>query len=391
MIKKPAFISPIQKVKAGVVRYAGVSLDNATADGCYPVDAFHAGFATMHEEDWRVFELTPANAAEMVAQANADLAAGKKIRGNYGHDRSGPIAAQVARVEFTAEGGVRQLVKWTERAQAAIRAGEYEGTSPEFLAKVVLDDKGNPKEVNGRVLMQPFALVGFALDNDPAMPELAIAANTEQEQPEGAKEEPIMETKKLAAMLGLPETATNEECERALEAAAADKKTVECPKCGMKFKASAEKQHSCEPVTVEAVAAAVLAKIDPDKLAAGIMDGAVAKAKEAIRAENHETACVAAVATAIMGGRVKKSEREQALKLAKVDLEAFKTMTASMKVVAPVAPVYRAGGDAAPGSIDENDPGNDEAFVEAAEKRATEKKIPIMQAARELRAEAAAK
>lgn len=376
---KPKFIDPIQRVKAGAVRFASVSLENATADGLYPVDAFHPGRAEMHEQDWRQFELTTENAREMVATANADIASGKpakKLRGNYGHDRSGPKAAEVVRVELTAEGGVRQLVRWTERAQAAIRADEWDGTSPEFLAKVVLDEKGNPQEVNGRVLMQPFALTGFALDNDPAMPDLAIAANTEPHAPEQGKEATV-DMKKLALKLGLPETTTPEDVEKAL-----DEKLKPAPEAG----------GAPDAAVVAAVAASVLAQLDPKKLAAEIGEGAKAAAMEAIRAENHEAGCAAAVDGAIRGGRVKKSEREQALKLAKADLEAFKTMTASMKAVAPVAPVYQAGG-AAPLSegIDENDPGNDEAFVEAAEKRATEKKISILQAAREIRAEAAAK
>ena len=385
-MKKPAFINPIQKVKAGVVRSAGVSLDNATADGCYPVDAFKPGFAEMAEEDWRVFELTPADAAEMVATANADLAAGKKLRGNYAHDRSGPIAAQVARVEFTAEGGVRQLVKWTERAQTAIRAGEYEGTSPEFLARVVLDDKGNPKEVNGRVLMQPFALMGFALDNDPAMPDLAIAANTESQQPDTGKEDLVI--KKLALKLGLPETATAEDVEKAFDA---------------KMKPAEKPKTEESAVTVEAVAAAVLAKIDPAGLAKEIRAAAVKEATEAFRAETHEKAVVQTVDAAIRGGRIKKSERDAALaqaagkcpKCATVNpaaLESFKTMTASMKVVAPVTPIYQAGASVAnpnPEGVKDEDLGNDEAFVEAAEKRSAEKKIDILTAARQLRAEAA--
>jgi len=314
----------------------------------------------------------------MVATANADIASGKKkLYGNYGHDRSGPRAAEVKRVELTADGGVLQIVEWKERAQAAIRAKEYDGTSPEFLARVVLDEKGNPKEVNGRVLMQPFALTGFALDNDPAMPDLAIAANTETEGPEKGKGE-IMETKRLAAMLGLPETATNEECEKALEVKLKPAPVVTAPP-------------AADAAIIAAVAERVLAAIDPKKLATEIREGAKADAMAAIRAENHDAACTASVDAAIMGGRVKKSEREQALKLAKMDLEAFRTMTASMKVVAPVAPVYVPGGSGDPTSVDENDPGNDEAFVEAAEKRSTEKKISILQAARELRAEAAAK
>lgn len=392
MIHKPRFIDKIQRIHAGAIRLAKLdSAATATADGSFPVDAFPPGLAPMAEDDWRQFRMTAENAVKMVDKANVDLAAGKKLRGNYGHDRSGPIACQIVRAEISPGGGVRAFVNWTERASASIRAGEWEGTSPEFYARVIQDENGDPIEENGRVLMEPFELVGLALDNDPAMPTLAIAANTEPEQPEGAKGEPIMETKVLAAMLGLPETATNEDCKQALEAAAADKKTVECPKCGMKFKASAEKQHACEPVTIEAVAAAVLAHLDPKKLAAEIGAAAKTQALEAFRAEEHEKAVVQTVDAAIRGGRVKKSERDAALKVAKADLESFKTMTASMKVVAPVSPIYQAGGEATPGSIDENDPGNDEAFVEAAEKRATEKKIPIMQAAREIRAEAAAK
>ena len=379
MIQKPKFIDRVQRVKAGAVYFAGLSLENATADGYFPVDAFKAGMAEMHEQDWRQFELTPENAKEMVATANADIASGKpakKLRGNYGHDRSGPKAAEVKRVELTAEGGVRQLVQWTERAQADIRAGEWDGTSPEFYARVVLDEKGNPKEVNGRVLMQPFALTGFALDNDPAMPELALAANTEPQQPETGKEDLVI--KKLALKLGLPETATAEDVEKAL-----DEKLKSAPPPVVTA------PPAVDSAVVAAVAERVLAAIDPKKLATEIREGAKADAMAAIRAENHEVAVAAAVDLAIRGGRVKKSEREQALKLAKADLEAFKTMTASMKAVAPVAPLYTPGGTQTPGSVDENDPGNDDAFVEAAEKRAAEKKIPILQAARELRAEAA--
>jgi len=334
LIQKPKFIDKVQRIQAGAVRFAGLSLDGATADGFYPVDAFKPGLASMHEEDWRQFELLPENAREMVATANADISSGKKkLRGNYGHDRSGPKAADVARVELTAEGGVRQLVKWTERAQASIRAGEWDGTSPEFLAKVVLDEKGNPKEVNGRVLMQPFALTGFALDNDPAIPDLAIAANTESEAPEQGKEATV-DMKKLALKLGLPETTTPEDVEKAL-----DEKLKPAPPPVVTA------PPAVDSAVVAAVAERVLAAIDPKKLATEIREGAKADAMAAIRAENHDAACSASVDAAIMGGRVKKSEREQALKLAKMDLEAFKTMTASMKVVAPVSPLYQASGD----------------------------------------------
>ncbi len=218
MIHKPKFINKIQRIHAGAVRL--VKLDPATtaaADGSFPVDAFPPGLAPMAEDDWRQFRMTSENAVKMVDTANQAIAAGKKLRYNYGHDRSGPIAGQIVRAEITPGGGVRSLVNWTARASASIQSGEWEGTSPEFYARVVQDENGDPIEENGRVLMEPFELVGGALDNDPAMPDLAIAANSEPERPEEGKGE-IMETKKLAAMLGLPETATNEDCEKALEA-----------------------------------------------------------------------------------------------------------------------------------------------------------------------------
>lgn len=383
MIQKPKFIDPIQKVKAGAVRLASVSLEGPAADGTYPVDSFLPGMAEMAEDDWRQFELTPENARAMVEQANADIASGKpskRIRMNYAHDRNGPKAGDVARVELTAVGGVRSWVKWTQRAQAAIRDGEWEGTSPEFYARVVLDDKGNPVETNGRVLMQPFALVGGALDNDPAMPDLAIAASTETDTPENGQEE-NMELKSIATKLGLPEQASHQDVDKKLDELVTAAKAKPSPAA-----AAGE-----PPVTVAAVAAAVLAQIDPKKLAGEITEAAKTQALETIRAEEREKASVAAVDGAILAGRVKKSEREAALKLAKVDLDAFKTMTAAMKVVAPVAPTFVAGGDPTARSFDEEDPTNDEAFVEQAGKRAAEKKISILAAARELRAEAQAK
>lgn len=331
MIRKPPFISPIQRVKAGAIRFASLSLQSAAPDGCYPVDAFKPGFAEMAEDDWRQFEMTPENAAKMCQQANADIASGrpeKQLRMNYGHDRSGPVAGKIMRAELTPEGGVRSMVKWTDPAQASIRAGEWEGTSPEFLAQVVLDENGTPVETNGRVLMRPFALTGGALDNDPAMPELELAATVEAARPDVAKEE-IM-NKKLAAMLGLPETASAEDVEKALEAK-------------LNPKAPPPAAGDPSPATIEAVAAKVLAAIKPDDLAKAMREAAVKDAREATRLESAEKASIEAVDAAILAGRVKKSERESALKLARVDVEAFKTMTATMKLVAPVTAIYKPG------------------------------------------------
>lgn len=380
-MKKPAFVDPIQRIHARVMRVAKLDPEAvAASDGSFPVEHFKAGLQDMAEDDWRQFRMTPENAVRMVDGVNAALAAGKQVRGNYMHERSGPISAQVIRAEVTAGGGVRSFVNWTSRAQIAIRKDanglrEYEGTSPEFYAKVVVDKDGNTVEENGRVLMEPFELSGFALDNDPAMPDLAIAANTESQQPDTGKEDLVI--KKLALKLGLPETATAEDVEKAFDA---------------KMKPAEKPKTEESAVTVEAVAAAVLAKIDPAGLAKEIRAAAVKEATEAFRAETHEKAVVESVDAAIRGGRVKKSERDAALKVAKADLESFKTMTASMKVVAPVTPIYQAGASVEnpnPEGVKDEDLGNDEAFVEAAEKRSAEKKIDILTAARQLRAETA--
>ncbi len=339
-MKKPAYIDKVQRIHARVMPVAKFdAAATAGPDGTFPVDHFGPGLQAMAEEDWRQFRMTPDNAVHMVDGVNAAIAAGKKLRGNYVHDRSGPIAAEIVRAEVTAGGGVRSFVKWSERAQTSIRPDangvrEYEGTSPEFRARVVLDQDGTPVEENGRVLMEPFELEGFALDNDPAMPDLAIAANAESQQPGSGKEEPIMETKKLAAMLGLPETASVADMEKAMEAMKKTMQDMETAMKGMKGTAGAE------PPSVETLAAAVLAKIETAKNEA---IGAIDEKQRKIAAVEHEKAVVQTVDAAIRGGRVKKSERDAALKVAKADLESFKTMTASMKVVAPVAPMYVPG------------------------------------------------
>jgi phage I-like protein len=376
-VKKPAFINKVQKIHAGVVRVHAVTADVSQAvDGAYPVDMFLPGVASMAVDDWRVFELTPSNAIAMVKDANEQIVAGKKLRYNYAHDSNGAIAGRIVRAELTQEGGVRAWVQWTDPAQASIRAGEWEGTSPEFLARVVQDEKGNPVEQNGRVLLRPFAVSGGALDNDPAMPSLALAANTESqpERPEEAKEE-IMDKKKLAAMLGLPETASVEDVEKKLKAALTPGVLAPCPKCGeacalkgtcakcgaftadpedlneqqARSAATVHPPGALDKETVSVIAAAVLAQINPKELAKQIREASRADAEASIRAETAEKDCNAAVDAAILAGRVKKSERASALKLAKADVESFKTMTAGMKLVAPVSPLYRPGGTDAEG------------------------------------------
>jgi phage I-like protein len=93
------------------------------------------------------------------------------------------------------EAGIWAAVEWTPAAEARLSAREYR-----YLSPVVLRDAAT-----GEVL----SIVNAALTNSPAIPALAAVASTQ---------EPSMTYAKIAAALGLPETATEDELMAAIAA-----------------------------------------------------------------------------------------------------------------------------------------------------------------------------
>jgi Mu-like prophage I protein len=196
------------------------------SDGTARIQQWQAGLADMEDEDWRQFEVTPANARAMVEQANAAIASGKKYLLNYAHTPSGKSAGEVARFELDPDGSIWSHNRWTDAAKAGIKSvpPEWYGFSSEFYGKAELDAKGKPVKVNGRTLIRPFKFAtGGALTNRPSMNLEKIAAQAEGHDAENEsteKENTEMETlKKFATKLGLdPEKATAAEVEAGVDA-----------------------------------------------------------------------------------------------------------------------------------------------------------------------------
>lgn len=109
--------------------------------------------------------------------------------------------------------GVWALVEWTPRGAGYVASGEIDQISPEWSM--------NYRDRNSNELIGP-ALLGFGLVQAPLFKEMprAAASDAEQEQSNQADEAATtgaVMNKKLIALLGLAENATDEQIERAVK------------------------------------------------------------------------------------------------------------------------------------------------------------------------------
>jgi phage I-like protein len=166
------------------------------------VQLFPAG--TFRTTDGRgPFTLTANLASKLIASFNA---LSNEIAIDYEHQlmfarangQPAPAAGWITALRFVGGTGLFAKVRWTERASAAIKAGEYRYISPVF---------GTEKNGEIKPVMFPAALT-----NHPAIDGMADAYAASQTPNQPQAMEPNMDLlKKLAAMLGLPDTATEDE------------------------------------------------------------------------------------------------------------------------------------------------------------------------------------
>jgi hypothetical protein len=327
---------------------------------------FPLGMPEMDEEDYRQFEVTPQNAQKMVDLANGALAGGEEIWVNYGHNCFGPRAGVPVRFELAPE-GVMGIVKWNDAARASIKQEppEWSYFSPEFYASEITDQDGKPKLVNGRQVLQPNEICGGALTNVPAMVRLAVAASrgttptpSNHVSPSPASDRKELEMKvspENMALLGLAADATEEQINAAVAA---------------KLKAPPQS------ASVEAVTTATT----------DLVERIVSKRLEA---EHKVKAAADAVEAAVRAGKVTVGQRDQALKLAAADFEAFSAFVANAPRVAPVAPVLDFGGNApleagSYGGADLSDPNVNDQLIASAKALAAAEGITVFAAAERL-------
>jgi phage I-like protein len=135
--------------------------------------------------------------------ANWRRAGKPRLPVDYGHDENGIAAGWMSDLRVGA-GYFEALIEWTDRARAAIAARELQCLSPTFATDAEDPTTGE---------LQGPTLYGAGLLNTPFLQDLPPV---EASRTPRNKEKRIMELKQLAALLGLPETATAEECAKCL-------------------------------------------------------------------------------------------------------------------------------------------------------------------------------
>lgn len=259
-----------------------------------------------------------------------------------------PAAGWIEELQARAD-GIWARVKWTERASASIRSLEYRYISPTFFH----DAAGQVKQIlraaltNNPNFQQLPALAG-AFQEHHEMKELleklvqlfGLPANADQTMVLAAAEQMIGErattaasVKGVAAVMGLPETATLAEIKNAIVARnAALAKSVGLPETAST--ADIDKALATAAATAAAAGNGAAQVAQLNQTIASLN----ARINELESAQQKEKA-TAAVDQAIKDGKLQPSLRDWGLALAQSDMKAFEDY------VAKVTPVLKPGAD----------------------------------------------
>jgi phage I-like protein len=146
-----------------------------------------------------------------IIQASRELAGQRQMVIDYDHStdlargRGGPVPAAGWIVGLQARAnGIWGLVEWTKQAADFIAKREYRYLSPAFLHDEKTGEVG--------------AILRAALTNVPNLDQLPALASANEAALMAAQENKQMDLKKLAAALGLPDTATFEDVLAAINA-----------------------------------------------------------------------------------------------------------------------------------------------------------------------------
>lgn len=228
---------------------------------------------------------------------------------------------------YKGEDAIIAKVKWTDRAKEYLKNREYR-----YLSPVVIVRKKDRKATS---------IQSVALTNTPAIDGMfALVNSIDIANLEENEEETQMDMKELAAMLGLPENATEEDIKKALATA---KATMEANKANddkKDDKQDGEGSGGTVPVAnsvvlsllglekdakTEDVAAAVMA------LKAGTGNDEILALKEELKERNAEDM----VQMALKEGKITSAQKEWAKAYALSDKEGFKSFVDKAPVVVP--------------------------------------------------------
>lgn len=241
-------------------------------------------------------------------------------------DAQGSANAATAGMPKSGAGLFATNVEWTDAAKAQIAAKEYR-----YLSPVIAYDK-----TTGEVL----AILMVALTNYPAIDGLgdlaAVAAARFHLSTQSVEEEHPVERKQLIAMLGLDDSATDEQIEQAIEA--------------LKAKAATADQKDTE------IAALKTKAPDPAKFVPLADFEALKTEVVALRATNTASEVDALIKTGIDDGKLLPVQESWARELGTKDLAALKAYLDKTPAIAALKGTQTGGmapeGDAGGGELD---------------------------------------
>ena len=224
---------------------------------------------------------------------------------------------------YKGEDAVIAKVRWTDRAKEYIKNREYR-----YLSPVVMVREADKKAVS---------LHSAALTNTPAIDGMfALANSIDIENLNDVKEDTQMDLKKLAALLGLPETATEEDIEKAIKAAKAPDKDE-----GEGERKEDGDVKGAVPVANSVVLSLLGLKDDAktEDVATAIMELKAGNGNNEILALKEELEKRAAddlVQSALKEGKITAAQKEWAKAYALSDKEGFKSFMEKAPAVVPV-------------------------------------------------------
>jgi phage I-like protein len=193
--------------------------------------------------------ITPEKVANIVKNVN-DNVRGTELDIDYEHKaKSGEAAGWVKKASQAADGSLQLTVQWTKDAWTKLKEKAYRYFSPEFT-----DEWTHPKTKT----VHKDVLFGGGLTNRPFLKDI-LPLNMSELFAEQEERNTGMDPKKRRKLLGLPEDATDEQCE-----AAEDARLAELDKPADENKETEDKKE-IEPVAASEILAAVkkLGETDP--------------------------------------------------------------------------------------------------------------------------------
>ncbi len=227
---------------------------------------------------------------------------------------------------YKGEDALVAKVKWTDKAKEYLKNREYR-----YLSPVVMVRKKDRKAA---------AIHSVALTNTPAIDGMfALVNSIDISNLEEKEEDMQMELKKLAALLGLPETAAEEDVEKALKTLSEEKASAEESKGGGDEK-DGEGQEDAVPVANSIVLSllGLKAGAKTEDVATAIMTlkaGAGNDEVLALREELKERNAEDMVQMALKEGKITAAQKEWAKSYALSDKEGFKSFVEKAPVVVP--------------------------------------------------------